>query len=107
MEVMDAIPYNGALMTEVGVLTTFNSDSSEHARRLNTEAAKAVRYGGLSPEEALKFVTINPAIGATPGRAPPFCLRKYAPVFAASLVVTIVLARNAYPPSPARVRRNA
>ncbi len=61
MEVMDAIPYNGALMNEVGVLTTFNSDSSEHARRLNTEAAKAVRYGGVSPEEALKFVTINAA----------------------------------------------
>jgi len=61
MEVMDAIPYNGALMEEVGVVVSFNSDSSELARRMNTEAAKAVRYGGLSPESALKFVTLNPA----------------------------------------------
>ena len=61
MEVMDAIPHNGALMTEVGVLTSFNSDSNEVARRMNAEAAKAVRYGGLEPHEALKLVTINPA----------------------------------------------
>ena len=61
MEVMDAIPYNGALMTRVGVLTSFNSDSDDLARRMNTEAAKAVRYGGLEPHEALKLVTINPA----------------------------------------------
>lgn len=61
MEVMDAIPYNGALMTDVGVLVSFNSDSNELARRLNTEASKAVRYGGLDPHEALKLVTLNPA----------------------------------------------
>ena len=61
MEVMDAVPYNGALMTKVGVLASFNSDSNEVARRMNTEAAKAVRYGGLDPHEALKLVTINPA----------------------------------------------
>ncbi|MCI0674531.1 MAG: amidohydrolase family protein, partial [Phycisphaerales bacterium] len=61
IEVMDAIPYNGALMHKVGVLVSFNSDSDELARRMNTEAAKAVRYGGLAPHEALKFVTINPA----------------------------------------------
>ncbi|MEC7351764.1 MAG: amidohydrolase family protein, partial [Planctomycetota bacterium] len=61
MEVMDAIPYNGAIMAEAGVLVSFNSDSNELARRMNTEAAKAVRYGGLEPHEALKFVTINPA----------------------------------------------
>tara|TARA_B100000315_G_scaffold191566_1_gene181801 strand:+ start:7470 stop:10568 length:3099 start_codon:yes stop_codon:yes gene_type:complete len=61
-EVIDAIPFNGALMDQVGVVTSFNSDSGELARRLNTEAAKAVKYGGLSHEEALKFVTINPAI---------------------------------------------
>lgn len=60
-EVMDAIPYNGALMHDRGVVTSFNSDSDELARRLNTEAAKAVRYGNLSTEEALAFVTINPA----------------------------------------------
>ncbi len=61
VEVMDAVPYNGALMTEVGVVVSFNSDSSELARRLNTEASKAVRYGGMDPAEALKLVTINPA----------------------------------------------
>ena len=60
-EVYDAIPYNGALMHRAGVVTSFNSDSNELARRLNTEAAKAVKYGGLSEEEALEFVTINPA----------------------------------------------
>jgi imidazolonepropionase-like amidohydrolase len=61
MEVMDAVPYNGALMHNAGVIVSFNSDSDELARRLNYEAAKAVRYGGVSPEDALKFVTINPA----------------------------------------------
>ncbi len=60
-EVYDAIPENGAIMHDVGVCVSFNSDSDELARRLNTEAAKAVRYGGVSPEEALKFVTLNPA----------------------------------------------
>ncbi len=60
-EVYDAIPYNGTLMHDAGVTVSFNSDSDELARRLNTEAAKAVRYGGVSPEEAIKFVTINPA----------------------------------------------
>jgi N-acetylglucosamine-6-phosphate deacetylase len=61
IEVIDAIPYNGSLMDQVGVLVSFNSDSDELARRMNWEASKAVRYGGLSPGEALKFVTINPA----------------------------------------------
>jgi hypothetical protein len=61
MEVMDAIPHNGALLTEIGVLVSFNSDSDEVARRMNTEASKAVRYGGLKPHEALKLVTLNPA----------------------------------------------
>lgn len=60
-EVVDAIPYNGALMHERGVVVSFNSDSDDQARRLNTEAAKAIRYGGLMDEEALAFVTINPA----------------------------------------------
>jgi imidazolonepropionase-like amidohydrolase len=60
-EVYDAIPYAGALMRERGVLVSFNSDSSDLARRLNTEAAKAVKFGGVPEEEALKFVTINPA----------------------------------------------
>jgi adenine deaminase len=59
--VLDAIPWNGAIQHARGVLTSFNSDSDELARRLNLEAAKAVRYGGLSPETALRFVTIHPA----------------------------------------------
>ena len=60
-EVYDAIPYNGALMHNAGVVVSFNSDDQELARHLNHEAAKAVKYGGVPPEEALKFVTLNPA----------------------------------------------
>lgn len=60
-EVYDAIPYAGALMHERGCIVSFNSDSSDHARRMNLEAAKAVKYGALSESEALKFVTLNPA----------------------------------------------
>ena len=62
MEVMDAIADNGAIMDRVGVLVSFNSDSDEHARRMNTEAAKAMRHGDLPPERALALVTINPAM---------------------------------------------
>jgi len=60
-EVKDAIPYNGALLWEQGIVTAFNSDDREMARRLNQEAAKAVKYGNVPEEEALKFVTLNPA----------------------------------------------
>jgi imidazolonepropionase-like amidohydrolase len=60
-EVYDAIPFNGSLMNDRGVTVSFNSDSSELARRLYLEAAKAVKYGGTPEEEALKFVTINAA----------------------------------------------
>ena len=60
-EVVDAIPHNGTLMANAGVTVSFNSDSDELARRMNLEAAKAVKYGGLDEAEALKFVTINPA----------------------------------------------
>lgn len=60
-EVRDAIPYNGALMTRQGVTVSFNSDDDEMGRRLNTEAAKSVKYGGLTDAEALALVTINPA----------------------------------------------
>jgi N-acetylglucosamine-6-phosphate deacetylase len=60
-EVYDAIPYSGALMRERGVLVTFNSDSDELARRMNLEGAKAVKYGGVPRDEALKFVTANAA----------------------------------------------
>lgn len=60
-EVIEAIPYNGAIMHNVGLITGFNSDDAEMARRLNQEAAKACKYGNVSEEDALKFVTLNPA----------------------------------------------
>ncbi len=60
-EVVEAIPYNGALMNQQGVTVAFNSDDAEMARRLNQEAGKAVLFGGVPEEEALKFVTLNPA----------------------------------------------
>jgi len=60
-EVFDAIPYNGVLMHDAGVVVSYNSDDPELGRHLNTEAAKAVKYGGVDPEEALQFVTLNPA----------------------------------------------
>jgi imidazolonepropionase-like amidohydrolase len=62
VEVVDAIPYGGPILHEVGVPVSYNSDSGELARRLNTEAAKAVKYGGVDPHEALKFVTYNAAL---------------------------------------------
>jgi imidazolonepropionase-like amidohydrolase len=61
METNDAIPANAGLLQRAGVLTSVNSDSDELARRLNTEAAKSVRHGGLNAEQALALVTINPA----------------------------------------------
>jgi hypothetical protein len=60
-EAFDAIPYNMALMQRAGVLVTVNSDSPDLARRLNLEAAKAVKYGGLSATAALALVTRNAA----------------------------------------------
>lgn len=60
-ETFDAIPDNPAMMHGRGVLTSVNSDSDDLARRLNTEASKSTKYGGMSPEEALKLVTIYPA----------------------------------------------
>jgi imidazolonepropionase-like amidohydrolase len=61
MEAYDAIPYNAALMTERGVLVSLNSDSAEEARHLNQEAAKTMKWGGLTEEQALALITINPA----------------------------------------------
>lgn len=60
-EAYDATPYNVALMVRNGVLTSVNSDSDELARHLNHDAAKAMKYGGLTEEEALRLCTINPA----------------------------------------------
>jgi imidazolonepropionase-like amidohydrolase len=61
MEAVDAIPYNAAIMHKKGVLVSLNSDSGELMRRLNTEAAKTMKYGGLTETEALSLITINPA----------------------------------------------
>ncbi|MEJ8756004.1 amidohydrolase family protein [Pontibacter sp. H259] len=61
MEVKDAIPQNAGIMNQLGVVTAINSDDAEMARRLNQEAAKSVKYTGMSEEEALKMVTLNPA----------------------------------------------
>ncbi|MEZ0325623.1 MAG: amidohydrolase family protein [Fimbriimonas sp.] len=61
LEAYDAIPYNAALMAERGVSVSINSDSDNQARRLNHEAAKSIRYGGVDPVKALSFVTIEPA----------------------------------------------
>jgi imidazolonepropionase-like amidohydrolase len=60
-EVNDAIPYNAAILAEMDVVTAINSDDAEMARRLNQEAAKTVKYGNMSQEEAWKTVTLNPA----------------------------------------------
>lgn len=61
MEVQDAIPYNASLLAQMGITTAINSDDAEMGRRLNQEAAKSIKYGGTSEEEALKMVTLNPA----------------------------------------------
>ncbi|MDZ7604211.1 MAG: amidohydrolase family protein [Cyclobacteriaceae bacterium] len=61
MEVVDAIPYNANILHSQGIITAINSDDPEMGRRLNQEAAKSVKYGGMSEEDALKMVTLNPA----------------------------------------------
>jgi len=60
-EVNDAIPYNAAIMNKMGIVTAINSDDAAMGRRLNQEAAKTMKYGGVSQEDALKMVTLNPA----------------------------------------------
>ena len=62
VEAYDAVPYNAALMTQRGVVVSINSDDAEEATHLNQEAAKSMKYGGLSNDEALKMVTLNPAM---------------------------------------------
>lgn len=61
MEVRDAIPYNASMLYRAGVATALNSDDASMGRRLNQEAAKAVKYGGVPEEHAWNMVTINPA----------------------------------------------
>lgn len=60
-EVIDAIPQNAQILEKVGVNTAINSDDAEMGRRLNQEAAKSIKYAGMSEEDALKMVTLNPA----------------------------------------------
>ena len=60
-EVHYAIPYNAAIMQREGVLTAINSDDANMGRRLNQEAAKTIKYGDMTEEDALKMVTLNPA----------------------------------------------
>src|SRR5438067_5501248 len=62
VEAFEAIPYNAALMTRRGVVVSINSDDAEEATHLNQEAAKTMKYGGLTHDEALKLVTLNAAI---------------------------------------------
>ncbi|MFI5126533.1 MAG: amidohydrolase family protein [Candidatus Acidiferrales bacterium] len=62
MEAYEATPYNAALMTRRGVIVSVNSDDADEARHLNQEAAKSMKYGGLNENEALRLVTLNPAI---------------------------------------------
>ncbi len=94
VEVFDAIPYSGSLMQQRGVTVSFNSDSSDFARRLNFEAAKAVKYGGTPEPDALNFVTINPAkqlgiearVGSLePGKDADFSLWTGSPLDSSSL----------------------
>lgn len=89
IEVLDAIPYNGAVMHRAGVVVSFNSDDAELARHLNHEAAKAIKYGGVEPSEALQFVTLNPAkqlridrwVGSiTPGKQADFVIWNRSPL---------------------------
>ena len=61
-EVIDAIPYNAYVLQKMGINTCINSDDAEMGRRLNQEAAKSVKYGGMGEEDAWKMVTLNPAI---------------------------------------------
>ncbi len=61
LEAYDAIPYNAAILWKNGVVVSINSDSDERMRRLNLDAAKVMKYGGVPEEEALKMITLNPA----------------------------------------------
>jgi len=62
LEAYDAIPYNAYILWKNGVNVSINSDSDERMRRLNLDAAKVMKYGGVPEEDALKMITINPAM---------------------------------------------
>jgi len=61
VEAFDAIPYNAALMERAGVVVSLNSDDAELMRHLNSEAGKTMKYGGMTEDQALAMVTLNPA----------------------------------------------
>lgn len=61
IEAYDAIPYNAYILWKNGVNVSINSDSDERMRRLNLDAAKVMKYGGVPEEDALKMITLNPA----------------------------------------------
>ncbi|MBK9153639.1 MAG: amidohydrolase [Chloracidobacterium sp.] len=62
LEAYDSIPYNGYILWKNGVNVSINSDSGERIRRLNLDAAKMMKYGGVPEEDSLKMITLNPAI---------------------------------------------
>ncbi len=62
LEAYDAIPYNAYILWKNGVNVSINSDSNERMRRLNLDAAKVVKYGGVPEQDALKMITLNPAM---------------------------------------------
>jgi imidazolonepropionase-like amidohydrolase len=66
LEAYDSIPYNGAILWKNGVNVSINSDSDERARRLNLDAAKMMKYGGVPEEEALKMITVRSKLAKTP-----------------------------------------
>jgi imidazolonepropionase-like amidohydrolase len=61
LEAYDSIPYNAYILWKNGVNVSINSDSGERIRRLNFDAAKMVKYGGIPEQDALQMITLNPA----------------------------------------------
>lgn len=117
LEVYDAIPQAGGIMRERGVVVSFNSDSSDHARRLNLEAAKAVKYSQVPETEALKFVTLNPALqlgiadqvgSLEPGKDADFVIWSGHPLHTASICLqTWIDGRQYFEKDAARARAAA
>src|SRR5258706_3025445 len=105
VEAYDAIPYNAALMTRRGVVVSINSDSAEEATHLNQEAAKSMKFGGLSHDEALKMVTLNPAmqlgidngVGTMHvGKAPDLAIYNHDPLSAYAVVQKAIIDGRVY-----------